>query len=54
MTEEQRKKLENEAKSWLQIQINEIAIKKGCALKSDQKYLHFWQNFMVIFLIANF
>lgn len=36
MTMEQRKKLENEAKSWLQIQINEIALKKKVALKSDQ------------------
>ena len=37
MVEEQRKKLENEAKSWLQIQINEIALRKGCALKAGQK-----------------
>ena len=36
MSEDQRKKLENEAKSWLQIQINEIALKKRCAIKSDQ------------------
>jgi len=36
MSEDQRKKLENEAKSWLQIQINEIALKKACAVKSDQ------------------
>jgi hypothetical protein len=56
MTEEQRKKLENEAKSWLQIQINEIAIKKGCALKSDQKYLNCFQNFIVfqLFLVEFF
>jgi hypothetical protein len=37
MNEDQRKKLENEAKSWLQIQINEIALRKGCALRSGQK-----------------
>jgi len=40
MSEDQRKKLENEAKSWLQIQINEIALKKGCAIKSDQNEDH--------------
>ncbi len=38
MNEEQRRKLENEAKSWLQIQINEIALKKACAIKGDEKY----------------
>lgn len=38
MNEEQRKKLENEAKSWLQIQINEIALRKGCAIKTDQRF----------------
>jgi hypothetical protein len=37
MNEDQRKKLENEAKSWLQIQINEIALRKGCALRAGQK-----------------
>lgn len=36
MSAEQKKKLENEAKSWLQIQINDIALKKKVALKSDQ------------------
>ena len=36
MSEDQRKKLENEAKSWLQIQITDIALRKGCALKSGQ------------------
>ena len=54
MTEEQRKKLENEAKSWLQIQINEIAIKKGCALKSDQKYLHLSNKFYRILFYFEF
>jgi hypothetical protein len=38
MTEDQRKKLENEAKSWLQIQINEIALKKSCAIKPNEEY----------------
>ena len=38
MNEEQRRKLENEAKSWLQIQINEIALKKACAIKGDETY----------------
>ena len=37
MTEEQRKKLENEAKSWLQIQINEIAFKRKCAVRNEKK-----------------
>lgn len=37
MPEEQRKKLENEAKSWLQIKINEIALKKKCAIKTNQR-----------------
>jgi hypothetical protein len=36
MTAEQQKKLENEAKSWLQIQINNIALDKKCALRKDQ------------------
>ncbi|RNA12572.1 hypothetical protein BpHYR1_009056 [Brachionus plicatilis] len=36
MAEEQRKKLENEAKSWLQIKMNEIALKKKCAIKTNQ------------------
>ncbi|CAF0718895.1 unnamed protein product [Brachionus calyciflorus] len=36
MSDDQRKKLENEAKSWLQIKINDIALKKKCAIKSDQ------------------
>ena len=40
MVEDQRRKLENEAKSWLQIQINEIALKKACAVKSDQSDEH--------------
>lgn len=40
MGEDQRRKLENEAKSWLQIQINEIALKKACAVKSDQSDEH--------------
>ncbi len=39
MTYEQRKKLENEAKSWLQIQINEIALRKGCAIKADERFI---------------
>ena len=38
---EQRRKLENEAKSWLQIQINEIALRKKCAIKSDQGFVEF-------------
>ena len=37
MSEDQRKKLENEAKSWLQLQINEIALRRECALKSSEK-----------------
>lgn len=41
MNEDQRKKLENEAKSWLQIQINEIALKKSCAIKPDEEYFTF-------------
>jgi len=41
MSHEQSKKLENEAKSWLQIQINDIALKKKAALKSDQVYREF-------------
>ncbi len=36
MSEEYRKKLENEAKSWLQLQINEIALRKSCAIKADE------------------
>ncbi len=36
MTEEYKKKLENEAKSWLQLQINEIALMKSCAIKADE------------------
>lgn len=40
MSEDQRKKLENEAKSWLQIQINEIALKKSCAVRADQNEEH--------------
>jgi hypothetical protein len=45
MTEEQRKKLENEAKSWLQIKINEIAIKKNCSLNPEHPlefYFYFY------------
>ena len=37
MTEDQRKKLENEAKSWLQLQMNEIALRKACAIKADEE-----------------
>ena len=33
LTEEQRKKLENEAKSWLQIVMSELAVRRKCALK---------------------
>ena len=37
MPEEYRKKLENEAKSWLQLQMNEIALKKSCAIRADER-----------------
>jgi hypothetical protein len=37
LNEDQRKKLENEAKSWLQIQINDIALQKRCALSKNQR-----------------
>jgi hypothetical protein len=39
MTDEQRRKLENEAKSWLQIKINEISLRKRCAIQTDQKFV---------------
>jgi hypothetical protein len=38
MNEEQRRKLENEAKSWLQIKINETALDKNCAVRPNQRY----------------
>lgn len=50
MSHEQRKKLENEAKSWLQIQINDIALKKKAALKSDQVYREFVNTHLSLLL----
>ena len=37
MNDEQRRKLENEAKSWLQIKINETALDKNCAVRPNQR-----------------
>ena len=54
MTEEQRKKLENEAKSWLQIQINEIALKRKCTIKNDKKYLSLILSLFLIILNSLF
>ena len=54
MNEDQRKKLENEAKSWLQIQINEIALRKGCALRAGQKLDIFLTTFKILILSIYF
>jgi hypothetical protein len=40
MNDEQRRKLENEAKSWLQIKINETALDKNCAVRPNQRFDH--------------
>lgn len=53
LNEDQRKKLENEAKSWLQIQINEIALQKRCALTKNQRLelriVHFKYTYLEFF-----
>ena len=38
MNDEQKRKLENEAKSWLQIQINDIGLARNCIIRPDQRF----------------
>ncbi len=51
MTEEQKKKLENEAKSWLQIKINEVAIRKSCSLNPELPFVFFFLKNLILLLI---